>query len=166
MFVFFTWILYPVPRAHFLKPERANSMQCSLVTAFSPASLFLKRFWNECRISFWFHKAVSKTRRPEKCQKWYFKWLLIFLCRILYFILMGSFRSEASISVWKSALKFNLPKHKPVRVVKTPWHIGARSMSVCFICSDFLRKTETQVKKICREGWPENSFCHMKGSGS
>ena len=112
MFVFFTWILYPVPRAHFLKPERANSMQCSLVTAFSPASLFLKRFWRECRISFWFHRAVSKTRRPEKCQKWYFKWLLIFLCRILYFILMGSFRSEASISVWKSALKFNLRKQK------------------------------------------------------
>ena len=27
---------------------------------------------------------------------------------------MGSFRSEASISVGKNALKFNLPKHKPV----------------------------------------------------
>lgn len=43
-----------------------------------------------------------------------FKSRLIFLFDILYLVLMGSFRSEASISVGKNALKFNLPKHKPV----------------------------------------------------
>ena len=43
----------------------SEQLPCTRVTALSRTSLFLERFWRECRISFKSHKPVSKTYRPK-----------------------------------------------------------------------------------------------------
>ena len=51
------------PRSGAHNAERAI-LVCR-VTAFSPTSLFLERFWRTLRISFRSHKQVVKTKTPN-----------------------------------------------------------------------------------------------------
>ena len=51
------------PRSGAHNAERAI-LVCR-VTAFSPTSLFLERFWRKLRISFRSHKQVVKTKTPN-----------------------------------------------------------------------------------------------------
>ena len=39
----------------------SEHLRCTHVTAFSPTSLFLERYWCEFRISFKFHKPISRS---------------------------------------------------------------------------------------------------------
>ena len=64
-------------------PERATSM--SRLMAFSQNSSFLERFWREFRISFWSHKPLCKTKRPENDT---FELLTTFSFHLSYLILL------------------------------------------------------------------------------